>query len=583
VAQFTLSPQKLVDARKAGHEKLKLERERRAERIRAFTGPDYGEKNAKGGRRMYLNLIHQAGRTLAAYLVPRSPGAAVTPKKLEAGPDSIALEYSLTAWAEESRLKELMRRIVMEALVSPFAIVRIGLKANGDVLKSDDRNIDLGMPYAGLVDFDDYVLDPAARNRDEALFEAVRYECPREYALALPIFDAAAQEIIKKLPSLDEDSKADEKQGRISPTHTDEYELTDRIELWDHFVYDNDEVWVVTMPAGASFENEVLAVEKYQGALRGPLEVMYFNAVPGNNPMPLAPFAPLLRISEAADEVFSKMLNQLKKAKTVFAYNRGAEEDAESVGKAKDLGGVAMDDVNSVKALPIAGIMDQFMQATNWLDGHWNTASGNLHTVSGGSDPRKTATASTQDNANAGLVLADMQETTREFTTRILQRVGFYFADDPLFQWYGVRRIKGGHMVPVEYSPEDRQSDPFDHDIRVDSITMEPKDPSLQMRRLMEFLQVLPTVLTNPLIDPVKFMRFSSRKMQEPELEEIVVPQMQMAMQAAGAPATPPVPGGVPKPTRPGAGPAGAAPGAPAYQSPIDAQRAALAPIMAGQ
>jgi len=133
-----------------------------------------------------LNLIDRGVSIIAPLLVSKNPRVMINPRQgtnnPQMGPFSKTLELAMAHLFEEIKLAELtLRPLVIDALFG------MGITKTG-VMHSHQVEIlgylhDVGQPYCDRVDFEDYISDVAARNRQEVKLEGNWYRLKGQFSL----------------------------------------------------------------------------------------------------------------------------------------------------------------------------------------------------------------------------------------------------------------------------------------------------------------------------------------------------------------------------------------------------------------
>ncbi len=110
-----------------------------------------------------MNLIFSAISTLVPNLVVNFPKTVVTSKFLMYRGYAELLGLGLDYLAKEIDLRSELRRWIVDSLFC-MGVMKTGICTSQDLISfGDNEHVDAGQPYAQVVDFDDFILDPAAR------------------------------------------------------------------------------------------------------------------------------------------------------------------------------------------------------------------------------------------------------------------------------------------------------------------------------------------------------------------------------------------------------------------------------------
>jgi hypothetical protein len=244
------------------------------------------------------------------------------------------LGLGLDFLAKEMDLRSELRRWIVDALFC-MGIMKTGIAVSEDLITfSDDTHIAAGRPYARTVDFDDYILDPAARRLEEASFVGHRVRVPRQMLLDSGLFK---NDLIERLQSSNQDPYARRESASISQHEMTQGEID---ELQD--LVDIREVWVpaakatVWLPVGQAVYDDYLRVADYDGPNEGPYTYLSLTPPLPNNPLPIAPVGIWYDLHVASNKMAKKIMEQAERQKDVLGYKPSAADDAQEIVDAGD-------------------------------------------------------------------------------------------------------------------------------------------------------------------------------------------------------------------------------------------------------
>jgi len=531
-----IGPRVLSDARDMGNKRMKPFRDGRRDAIQEYVGRWYGQSDEK---HRPLNLVNQAVSVLIPHLVAPKPEYTHIPNFAGIAPQSLVLSVLLNRLTAEIDLAMTFRRCVINAILGPRAIMKIGQRAGSDMVKIQGRLYNKGQPYATDIDLDDYTPDPTARNDNELYWEGHHYRLPRQVALASGIFNNAD---IERLPRVSERAPGFDLGVESLSTRAlaigSRFEAIDIIELWDGVIYDEDKSWSVTLPGHPGYvSNRYLLEEEHQGPERGPYRHLWFHDVP-NNLMGLPPVAIWRDLAEALNLVAAKIMDQAANAKNVFAYSRDSADDAMSVRDAADMEAIAVDNVKEMQQFQVGGVVADLHTFLGTGMGWWNMQSGQVGTL-GGEIDQKLATGIQAEQANAGVRLRDLQSTNNIFMENVGNDLTWILATDPLMQASVPYRIPGGEYIEVQYDAAAREGDALDFGVKLEVHNAIASDPMVRARRVVELMtNAVPALLTahmttGGLLDFPSALRLIGRELDIRELDQIVKdPQLAQMNQA---------------------------------------------------
>lgn len=316
-----ITPAKLAAAIDEGYRALEPHRRNFTDTVIEYGGQHFGTGD---GVRRPINLIAQAGNILVPNLISDVPKHRVRSPIAQLRGEAAMLELALDrVWEDTDALNE-VRQAVLDAILGPLGIIRMGMRAGKDFVTVDDnQRAPVSEPFCRRISIEDYSCDPAARNRREMRWEAIRYRMPRDEAIESGIFGRdpedygahakctdcgnewdmehdmvanlpgegmtvcplcgniaefqkeepipnvatreEAADILRDMPNLEHKHGASEEVGDIGKQSPgpDRYSLIDTIELWDVFLYTGDGTYTITMPASHDQKKPALTTSKY--------------------------------------------------------------------------------------------------------------------------------------------------------------------------------------------------------------------------------------------------------------------------------------------------------------------------------
>lgn len=580
MARFT--PTQLAKADKEGEKKVKHFRDLRRRAFMLYMGAASNENRRK---KRPINPTAQAINTLQAALTPRELTHRVESKRVDLRGEATLRQAAIDRLSKELGLVAVYGDVIMDALCGPCGIVKVGLRAADEMAKIIDTDIDPGQLYIARVDLDDYAIDPMARHRSEAYWERHKYRIPRWMALESGVF-AGHEDVIARLPSIDENHR--DRDSADTLTGDEQYEhgsnVCDLIELVDYAIYEGETARIVTLPVTGKDEVDgskgYLHESEYQGPEGSCYDMLTFFRVPNNVfGIPLASM--FQDLSEAIDQIGSKMIREGLKAKKVFAAEKGSAEDAKTIMDAPDQRVVLVDNIDSVKEFENGGVIKDLYTFHQFLRAEFNNASLSSQMIGGTDSLADTATEASILQGNANDKIQWMRAKVAGFMARNARRIGWYMQHDPMIAMPLPYRMRGGESVTIMYTPEMREGDfeDFTFDYAVD--TMASTDPAVKSKRLQEAMATF-TAGLQPIAavggDPAAWARIIGEKFDCPELDEVINGPEAMMRRQMAASMVPDAGQGQPMGGPPGMG--GGPMGAPGMNQ-MDQTRQAYAPAMA--
>jgi hypothetical protein len=507
--------------------------------LREFAGQYYDKDSATIGNEP-INMIFGAVATLVPNLVTNFPKTVVTSKFLMYRGYAELLGLGLDFLAKEMNLRDELRRWIVDSLFV-LGIMKTGIATSDDLITfGDDLRIDAGRPYATVVDFDDYILDPAARRLEEASFVGHRVRVPRQMLLDSGLYK---NDLVERLISADQDPYARREVDQMSMHDVTPTEISSFQDL-----VDVREVWVpaaraiVTLPASRNVFDDYLRVQDYDGPDEGPYTYLSLTPPLPNNPMPIAPVGIWYDLHVASNKMAKKIMEQAERQKDVLTYKPSAADDAQEIIDAGDGEAIGVADVQGVAVQHYGGQQNSNSEHLQQLSYWFNLASGNTDQLGGVKSNANTATQANILQSNAGVRIEDMRDIVYIGTKNVQRKLAWYLHTDPLISLPLIKRTPipaqtvmspmGPVIIPPKMiqeqtilSPDTRQGDFLDFHFEIEEKSMSRLDPNQRLQKALLFAaKVLPSAAQAAMVCqqmqvPFSFPAFAVRMAKELDLE----------------------------------------------------------------
>ena len=557
---------KLYRAVQLGEDRLRNFRSARLLFLRQFAGQWYDRDRAVVGDEP-LNFIFTAISTIVPNLVTNFPKTVVTAKFLAYRGYAELLGLGLDYLAKEIDLRTELRRWIVDSLFC-LGVMKTGIATSGDLaIFNDDTRIDPGRPYATVIDFDDFILDPSCRRIEEATFVGHNVRVPRQLLLDSGLY---RNDLIEKLPAVGSDPTERQTAEQLSQHELSQSQTAD---LQDYVKV--RELWVpgaqavVTLPAGPVVFDEPLRLEDYNGPDEGMYTYLSLTPPLPNNPMPIAPVGIWYDLHVASNRMAKKIMEQAERQKDILGYRPSAADDAQEIIDAGDGEAIQLQDPDGSKVFSFGGQQHSneghLAQLAHWF----NLASGNTEQLAGVRSDAQTATQANILQGNAAVRVEDMRDIVYLGTRNIQRKLAWYLHTDPLIALPLVKRKPipaqviigptGPIMLPpkmveeqVILTPEVRAGDFLDFHFEIEAKSMSRMDPAARLQKALMFAsQVLPSaaqaaMICNQMGVPFSFAKFAIRMAKEMEIEwmDEVFHDPEFQMQLAAMMQRTPSPGG---------------------------------------
>lgn len=526
-----LDPRKVHRATEHSDTVLQPFREKYAQALANYGGMHWG--NPKAGVPQPLNLTHRYVNVIASHLAAGNPKHDVRTQRMQLRPHALLESLALDHLGNEINRVKTTRDMILMALLGPCAYCRVGLRVGSNTRTIRGITYDLGQPYIQPISFDDLIIDPAGRCREEFMFEGYRYRSWRENWLNLPKGELTeyGASVIEKIPGLGSDGQIDMREGeRVNNevTAQDRFDLVDTIELMDLVIYDEGRSWVVTMSTNKDHCEDYLQIREWNGPGMGPLERLEFDPVPFQR-FGVQPVARAWEQADLANEMLDKISEQMKQLKVILAYRKSAKDEAEQIKDAPSGSMIGVRELSDVAALPFDTTNPQIMPFLQMMTGFWDMATGHVDVLGGGDAQADTATEYSGRQANAGVAINDMNRVLEAHESRVSGKLAWYGRKDPFMQKALLKRLPGGEFFEVAYTPEQREGDFEDFTYKVRNLSMSSlhNDPQVRQRRIVELMQTAVLLAeaeqtTGGMVKAAAALRVCAREYDIEELDEIV-------------------------------------------------------------
>jgi len=516
---------KLTEAIKWSEMQLAFQRKKRLEAIKELTGYHYMEGGSPS--RTPIPMLPMAVQIYVRLLAARSPRALFTTEHQHLKAVAANMELAINQIPEEIGLSATLRKMVMEALFS-IGVVKCGLHTVGEALDHE-----YGQTFVDLVTIDDYFVDMSAKKTDEFDFEGNTYWVDHEDLLKTEFVSGVNKDDIKPdeytTIGLAGETRAESiSSSGAAPSYRERNQLRD--------------VWLphdgLLLTLGAR-NSELLKFVEWNGPINGPYIKLGYTDVPGNI-LPLPPVALWRDLHELSNELFRKLGNQGKAAKSVLGFQGGDDEGVKNFKMAADGSGINYSGVEP-KELRTSGVDAKtfafFLQCKE-LASYYG---GNLDNLGGLGTQSPTLGQDKLLSEAASSQMRDMADKTADAIREIFRTLAFYEWNDPIKSRRLQKPIPGTELsIPVEFNSDSKIGDFDMYDLDIDIYSLQDNSPGSRLQKLGIIVQqyVLPFA---PLIqadggsiDVQKILKLVGRYADFQELSEIV----QFMEPPAGLPAS---------------------------------------------
>jgi len=480
----------------SGFKRMKRFQRARALFVKSYVGQYYREQFGTECSEP-LNMIYHVIRSLVPNLVMRNPVNRVTTEIAEFKTYAYVLSLALDDLNHRLKLKDTIRRAIVDSLFA-MGIVKTGLSATDQLIDFGDTRIDPGQVYADTVDFDDFVIDPTCRVREEAAFTGHRDRVPRQLLLD----DAECDhDVVMRLPI----SGNSDVKKRVSSLSQQGFSSQEMVELQD-FV----DVVSLYIPGANStimipdpdqlMTDRYIKLQDFYGPKTGPYHYLSLTQPVPGNPFPVAPVGIWYDLAVMCNRLMRKQMIRAENQKTLYVVDPSATDQAEDMREAED-SEVVHGDPNSVGVFSTNGAEKTTDNTLSNLQVWFNYMSGNPDQLAGLASNAATATQATILEGNANVTVEDSRGMIYDFTAGINSDMGWYLHYDPLIDTLLTARKRdlaeasGNILQPGDYNfpvqirltPEMRRGEHFHYAFKIKPRSMSAIDPLVMSKRMMEF------------------------------------------------------------------------------------------------
>jgi hypothetical protein len=444
----------------------------------------------KAGESQPMNLIDRFVNIVCPYLVSQNPRVLIDPKRGINASRSFArtLELALEHLFDEIELSAYtLRPAVLNSMFS-MGITKTGIMADSQVEIFGYLH-DVGQPFCDNIDYDDYVGDFRARNKQEMEIEGNRFCVPMEY-----VRDSGLFKNYDNLSYVKEYNAEQTSPEEIAKKHMVPFEHRNELrkKVWLTDLWIPDEGIIVTIPPEGQ-GNKIMRVVEYDGPEDGPYDLLTYHHFP-NSVIPIPPIYNVLNLNNIINRLVTKMNHQASREKKVMLYELSGAEDAETIRNTPDGFTAGVKNVDAFKEVEFGGVAETNFPFVQFLEQQYSIQGGNLYTIGGRESQAETLGQEQMLQANASKQLQDMVLQVHRFTRSITKKLAWYLWSDPYIQIPVIKEL-GEFKLKVEYTPDVREGDFFDYGFDIEPYSMSMMSPETRFQRLMQLVGqvVLPT------------------------------------------------------------------------------------------
>jgi len=245
---------------------------------------------------------------------------------------------------------------------------------------------------------------------------------------------------------------------------------------------------IVTMPGGGlDRPAKYLAEEEYEGPERGPYEQLGFYWLDGEL-MPIGLMQVIYDLHVMINEMARKAGRDAEAAKTVVLYSQAHQKEAEAIRSAQNMAMVGVPDIDHFKELRLGGVSEDRYQYIAFLRQALSQIAGNTDLIGGTVAQSETLGQDQMLMNNAGNRLADLSNTMRTFTKRVMEKIGYYLWNSNRELW--VTMDPGAsHEWQALFNREYQQGEYLEYAVDIEPYSMRADSPEAVYMRMMQWLK----------------------------------------------------------------------------------------------
>lgn len=509
---------------------LRYYREERTEAVRQFAGAHWAEEGTR--RTVPVNLIALYTKIVRRSLIAKNPRFMLSTFDRRNQPIVHAMQAWINKEVEAIHLYKTLARWVLDALFS-VGIIKVALSTPADSAKVGWR-LDAGLPFAAVVDLDDFAFDTHAHDLMEAGYLGHRFRVPLAAVKDSPVYFKKPREQL--VPAVDDfyNLEGDERisvLGKGFYSNVEEFE--EHVNLWEIYIPRRKLVVTVAEDSLTGLSGEALRIQKWLGPDEGPYHFLGFGDVPGNA-MPKGPIQDLRDLHDQINDVYRKLGRQSQRQKEVLLVQGGAMEDGSRIQQASDGEIVRNDNPDRAKAAMFGGVNQMLLQYGVHLKDLNSYVAGGLDLMGGLSPEAKTLGQEKMLAENSSATMAELQDLTTDGVARVGRGLCWYWWHDPNREMRTIHKLPGLADLHItrRVRPEDRARIHFeDLGLRVDPYSMRYQTPAARVQALNQVVQTVILPLAQLLqqqgivFDVNAYLNKLAEYLDMPDLAEIVTMQ----------------------------------------------------------
>ena len=485
-----LTASKVSESVREGFKRFDRFRKARASHMRSYVGKYMAETQGLTGEEP-INLVFLAIRSLVPNVVQKEGVNKILTPVLAQRDYAEKLGLTLDELQRKLHRADQLQVATVDMCFG-LTVAKTSIAASGQFFTvAPDVNVDPGQIYTELISLDDMTGDPCCTRWNRAAFIGHRIRIERNKLLEADGFN---KDLITRLPragmKAGDDQAADlSKDDNKSLAMFDLQDYVNIVELW---VPEAEAICYIPDPEEAAAE-DFLKIEDYYGPPSGPYTFGALTPPVPDNPFPIAPVGVWRDLSDMANRLMKKTMEQADRQKNVGVYRPGNVEVAEAIHDAIDGEWVASDDPQGVEIKSYEGPSTETVQMVGSLYGWFNLVAGNPDLMSGVDVNAKTATGQQMLQQNASVGVGDMRDRVYNFAAELSGKEAWFLHNDDLMFQPGqpgiplIKRLANGQERQEWLTPQDKTGEFDTLGFTIVRRSMSVPDPATRARLVSEF------------------------------------------------------------------------------------------------
>lgn len=511
--------------------------ENRMAALKQFVGKHFTDGGADD--MVPLPMIQQFVNIYSHLLVPQDPQALISSRFFGLRSHAANMEAWMNFRSREMKIGETFRRWIKDAMFC-LGVVEVGLEA-GQSFQWEGQTHYYGEPFVDNVDFDDYLVDMAAKRWPAIRYEGHTYRVETARAMNDPELDGLAEDGVTlrrhQLESIAEsmfNERGVEKSKSIESdySHTWAHDYKGYSQLWQIFMHEEQKIITVEYVPGKGFSGLPLRVRDWKGPRSGPYKKLWFVDVPSML-MPSPPVSNNIDMHNLANDIMVKLGHDAVNEKTLLLCAKGTGKDAKKILKGKNGEAIQVDNPDDFREVKFRGIDQAQLAFLLQVYQMFSRGAGNLETLGGLSSQAGTLGQEKLLVEQSGGQVKSMQGITISAVRDVYTDLGWYWWTDPIRDYEGERMISGVEIpIPFTIRPQDREGNVYKLNFDVNPYSFTGTTPAEEVVKLDTFV----TQIIMPLMPIISaqggvfktqnYLRIRSKLSNQPYFDELIAYEM---------------------------------------------------------